>query len=271
VLTKFKYFCLTLALLTVQLSLPVQANLQPMPHIDLNPYGYFNPTPIPDGDDSATVPLPRESNSTTISDFHLEIYKTEAEIRDIIAEKDTEVFQEIYEKPAYEFVLIPIDEEHQLLQIMLDMRMYFGKGWYPELTDRSKAYQSVIYYLLKNGVSIGYCAIERIGIYDAKKFEPYRQILSVTENAGYLKQDLLQVPKKTLRFFDMPRQDTYTERYATLNLKMNPKELASQSLSHTDYILLRAFYPSQFEAVFAPYIRDAVNDHLQKFGTWQTD
>lgn len=270
-LTKFKYFCLALALLALQLSLPVQANLQPQPSLELDVFGYV--------DENATASMfitesdqyfDPSTEGIDSSDYPLMLYKTEAKLQELIAAENQSdqgsFFLDTYGSDLYETRTISIDAEHQLLQIMLDMRRDFGKPWYPEL-DRSQVYQPVSYYLIKNGIAIGYCVIERLAV--ASKYIPYRQILSTPENTGYLKQDLLQVPKKTVRFFDMPRQDAYTERYATLNLKMSPKELAAQSLSHTDYILLRAFYPSQFEAVFAPRIAAAVNDHLQKFGSWQ--
>jgi len=273
VFTKFKYILLALALVSLHVGLPVQADLQPLPNLELDVFsGYV----AGKGDMVVTAVTKRHFDPSTEgidgSDYPLVLHRTETELRELIeAQNQFEsglFFLETYGSELYEINTIPIDAEHQLLQIMLDMRRYFGKPLYSEL-DRSQVYQPVSYYLIKNGVSIGYCAVERLGI--SPKFIPYRQIVSRPENTGYLKQDLLQVPKKTVRFFDMPRQDAYTERYATLSLKMNPKELASQSLSNTEYILLRAFYPSQFEAVFAPRIAAAVNDHLQKFGTWQTD
>jgi len=262
VLNRFKIQkTLFFMVLCAYLFAPVQAISGVQPQVDSNLFPYFDPN----GSGSAG-PDPNATYPATPSYFPLELGKTKAEIQALL-----DFNNEITAFPSFEFgpsiytYQLFTHGDIQVFQAKVDIRIEGpGRSGLP----KSQLPDPVGLYFLKNGVSIGYCVIDPMKILLPHKFEPYLHINRLPQEKNYLQGELVSDPIKNLAFFSVVRQDGYTERYATLTMKMNPQELSHKAVYTKDNILVRSFYPTELENLVQPYLKEALNEHLQKYGSW---
>ncbi|MGE3726676.1 MAG: hypothetical protein AB7I41_14045 [Candidatus Sericytochromatia bacterium] len=236
------------------------------PQIDSNYFPYLDETP-PDDSANSSLPNPPEIPAS-LSYFPLELGKSKEEIQAIL-DKNNEIkaFPGFEFAPSFYSSQLISQGEYQIFQVKVDVRV---EGYSRSEIPKHLLPDPMGLYILKNGISIGYCVVDPLEIYLPNKFEIYQNITRLVSDKNYLQGELLSHPQKELDFFSPSRQDVYTERYATLTLKMNPQELLDKMVGSKHHILMRSFYPAELENLVQPYLKAALNEHLQKYASWNT-